>query len=38
VLTVDTLLDVDVGLAVLGHQPTTSTPMDRAVPAMILAA
>src|SRR5205814_5472180 len=37
-LAVEALLGVDVGLAVLGHQASTSTPMLRAVPAMILAA
>src|SRR3954447_19851618 len=36
-LAVDLLARLDVALAVLGHQ-TTSTPMERAVPAMILAA
>src|SRR3954451_13520094 len=37
-LAVDLLARLDVALAVLGHQATTSTPMERAVPAMILAA
>ena len=35
---VEALLGVDVCLAVLGHAQTTSTPIERAVPAMIFAA
>ena len=37
-LAVDLLQRVAVDLAVLGHQPTTSTPIERAVPAIIFAA
>src|SRR4051812_25228732 len=37
-LAVDLRAGLEVTLAVLGHQATTSTPIERAVPAMILAA
>src|SRR3954469_15112397 len=37
-LAVDVLARVGVGLAALGHYATTSTPIERAVPSMILAA
>ena len=37
-LAVDLVAGLEVVLAVLGHQPITSTPIERAVPAMIFAA